>query len=109
MNRLDEADAMLGTVLDKSGHIWLAHSRSQVKLAKGDLSLALALVDEAIAGAVGAERKYRSSFLLQRAKVRLAMGDDPTADIAEGRRETSNAGLHEGFDDVELRHANRDP
>lgn len=109
LNRLDEADAMLGTVLDKSGHIWLAHSRSQVKLAKGDLSLALALVDEAIAGAVGAERKYRSSFLLQRAKVRLAMGDDPTADIAEGRRETSNAGLHEGFDDVELRHANRDP
>ena len=107
LNRLDDADEMLATVLDKSGHIWLAHSMSQVKLAKGELPLALTLVNEAIAGAVGAESKYRSSFLLQRAKVRLAMAEDPTEDIAEGRQETTNAGLHKEFDDLELRHTSQ--
>lgn len=105
LGRLDDAENMLNRVSDESGRIWLAHNLSQVKLAKGQLDLALSLIDESVAGAVGAERKYRSSFLLQRAKVRLAMGEEPTDDIAEGRAETENPGLLRDFDDVERRHA----
>jgi len=105
LGRLDDAEDLLETVSDESGRIWLTHNLSQVKLAKGELQLALTLVDESVAGAVGADRKYRSSFLLQRAKVRLAMGEDPSDDIAEGRLETDHSGLLRVFDEIERQHA----
>lgn len=105
LGRLDDAENLLNTVSDESGRIWLAHNLSQVKLAKGQLDSALILANESVAGAVGVDRKYRSSFLLQRARVHLAMGKDPGCDIAEGRQETDNPGLLADFDDVERRHA----
>lgn len=101
LGRLDDAEALLESVTDESGRIWLAHSLSQVKLAKGQLDDALTLVDVAIEGATGVNGKYRGSFLLQRAKVRIARGENSAEDIQEGRRYTTNTGLLKDFDNLE--------
>lgn len=92
-----EAEAVLETIEDKGGRIWLAHNLSQVKLALGKHEDALELADEAVVGAKGVNEKYRSSFLLQRAKVKMALDLDPADDIAEGRRHTTNPGLLDQF------------
>lgn len=97
LGRYLEAEAILEAIEDKSGWIWLAHNLSQVKLELGKLKEALELVDESVAGATGRNEKYRSSFLLQRAKVKVALHWDPTSDIAEGRLYTKNSGLRDQF------------
>lgn len=58
---------------------------------------ALLLVNEAVDGAVGLQRRYRSSFLLQRVKVKIALGQDPSEDIEEGIAATQNVGLLKQF------------
>lgn len=97
LGRFSEAETILETIEDKNGRIWLTHNLSQVKLELGKLEEALDLVSESIAGARGVNEKYRSSFLLQRAKVKVALRQDPTGDIAEGREYTNNRGLLEQF------------
>lgn len=100
LDRFQEAEAILEMIEDNSGRIWLAHNLSQVKLALGKLKEALELVNESIAGASGVNEKYRSSFLLQRAKVKRALGLDPADDLAEGRRYTDNPRLLDQFSAV---------
>jgi hypothetical protein len=97
LGRYPEAEVMLETIEGKSGWIWLAHNLSQVKLVLGKLEEALDLVNESVAGATGVNEKYRSSFLLQRVKVKIALRQDPADDIAEARRYTTNPGLLEQF------------
>lgn len=97
LGRFLESEAVLVAIEDQSGRIWLAHSLSQVKLKLGKLNEALDLVNESVAGAVGVNAKYRSSFLLQRARVKVALIQDPADDIAEGRRFTTNQGLLDQF------------
>ncbi len=93
LGRNEDAETVLEPIDDKGGRIWLAHNLSQVKLALGKHDDALELADEAVVGARGVNEKYLSSFLLQRAKVKIALDLDPSDDIAEGRRHTSNPGL----------------
>ena len=97
LDRFPEAEQLLESFDDENGRIWLAHSLSQVKLELGKLGEALTLVDEAVEGAVGIHRRYRSSFLLQRAKVKIARGQDPAEDIEEGIGATQHVGLLEQF------------
>lgn len=102
LGRNREAEVILETIEDSGGRLWLAHSLSQVKLELSKhepkkLNAALALAEEAVAGAVGKNHKYRSSFLLQLAKVKIALAEDPSADIEQGYRFTDNLGLHEQF------------
>jgi hypothetical protein len=97
LGRYSEAEAILEMIEDRSGWIWLAHSLSQVKLELGKLEDALDLVNASVAGATGVNEKYRSSFLLQRVKVKIALKQDPADDIAEGRRHTTNPGLLDQF------------
>lgn len=97
LGRYAEAEAILQTIEDKSGRIWLAHNLSQVKLKLGKPEEALDLVNESVAGATGVNKKYRSSFLLQRVKVKIALHQDPADDIAEGLRYTTNPGLLKQF------------
>ncbi|EMO9850648.1 tetratricopeptide repeat protein [Pseudomonas aeruginosa] len=97
LGRYAEAEAVLETIEDKSGWIWLAHNLSQVKLELGKFKEALDLVNDSVTGATGVNEKYRSSFLLQRVKVKSALHQDPADDIAEGRRYTTNPGLLEQF------------
>lgn len=102
LGRSREAEAMLENIDDSDGRLWVAHSLSQVKLElskhePGKLDAALALAEEAVVGAVGKYERYRSSFLLQLAKVKIALGDDPSAEIAQGYRFTDHSGLHEQF------------
>lgn len=97
LGRYAEAEVVLETIEDKSGWIWLAHNLSQVKLELGKFKEALDLVNDSVTGATGVNEKYRSSFLLQRVKVKSALHQDPADDIAEGRRYTTNPGLLEQF------------
>lgn len=97
LGRYVEAETILETIKDKSGRIWLAHNLSQVKLELGKFEDALALINESIAGAIGVNKKYRSSFLLQRVKVKIKLKQDPAGDIAEGHRYTTNSGLLDQF------------
>ena len=97
LGRYAEAEAILEMIEDRSGWIWLAHSLSQVKLELGKFQESLGLVNESLAGATGVNEKYRSSFLLQRVKVKIALKQDPGEDIAEGRRHTTSADLLEQF------------
>ncbi|WP_035823780.1 tetratricopeptide repeat protein [Janthinobacterium sp. RA13] len=97
LGRYQEAETIFETIEDKSGRIWLAHNLSQVKFKLGKFMEALNLVNESVTGATGVNEKYRSSFLLQRVKVKIALCQDPTGDIAEGRRYTTNPGLLEQF------------
>lgn len=93
LGRHREAEAILEMIEDKSGRIWLAHNLSQVKLELGKFDEALDLVSESVAGATGVNEKYRSSFLLQRVKVKIALHQNPADDIAEGLLYTTNPGL----------------
>lgn len=102
MGRHPEAEAIFESIEDESGRIWLAHNLSQVKLELGKLDEALDFVNESIEGANGINEKYRSSFLLQRVKVKVALGQDPTCDIVEGRRYTSNSWLLSQFSSFEI-------
>jgi tetratricopeptide (TPR) repeat protein len=97
LGRSLEAEAILETIEDKSGWIWLAHNLSQVKFELGKFKEALNLVNESVTGATGVNEKYRSSFLLQRIKVKIALRQDPADDIAEARRYTTNPGLLKQF------------
>jgi tetratricopeptide (TPR) repeat protein len=97
LGRYPEAETIFETIEDEDGWIWLAHSLSQVKLKLGKFKEALNLVNESVTGATGMNEKYRSSFLLQRAKVKVALCEDPTGDIAEGRKYTTNPSLLEQF------------
>lgn len=97
LGRYAEAEATLQPIDDKGGRIWLAHSLSQVKLELGKFEETLDLVNESVAGATGVNEKYRSSFLLQRVKVKIALHQDPADDIAEGLRYTTNPGLLDQF------------
>lgn len=101
LGRHTEAEAILESIEDGSGRIWLAHNLSQVKLELGKLDEALDLVNESIEGANGANERYRSSFLLQRVKVKVALGQDPSCDVAEGRCHTTNTGLLSQFSSFE--------
>lgn len=93
LGRYSEAEAILETIEDKNGRIWLTHNLSQVKLELGKFEEALDLVNESVAGAISMNEKYRSSFLLQRVKVKIALSQNPEDDIAEGLRHTTNPGL----------------
>lgn len=95
--RYTDAEAILQTIEDESGRIWLAHNLSQVKLELGKFKEALDLVDESVAGATGVNEKYRSSFLLQRVKVKIALHQNPANDIAEGMQYTTNPSLLDQF------------
>lgn len=102
LGRTPEAEALLQSIEDGDGRLWVAHSLSQVKLelSKGEpgkLVAALALAKEAVVGAVGKDEKYRSSFLLQLAKVKIALGEDPSTEIAQGYRFTDHLGLRKQF------------
>lgn len=97
LGRYAEAEAILQPIDDQGGRIWLAHSLSQVKLKLGKFDEALHLVNESVAGATGVNGRYRSSFLLQRVKVKIALHQDPADDIAEGIRYTTNSGLLDQF------------
>lgn len=102
LGRSQEAETLLETIEDGDGRLWVAHSLSQVKLelSKDEpekLVAAMALAEEAVVGAVGKDEKYRSSFLLQLAKVKIALGQDPSAEIALGVKFTDHLGLHEQF------------
>ncbi|PWE42707.1 tetratricopeptide repeat protein [Pseudomonas prosekii] len=97
LGRYEDAETILERIEDKSGRLWLAHILSQVKLELGKLKEALDLVNESIAGATGVNEKYRSSFLLQRAKVKIKLNQDPAGDIAEGPRYTTNLSLLDQF------------
>lgn len=103
LDRHGEAEAILESIKDGSGRIWLAHNLSQVKLELGKLDEALDLVNESIEGATGVNEKYRSSFLLQRVKVKVALCQDPACDIAEGRLYTTNPGLISQFSSFEAK------
>ncbi|KXV02222.1 tetratricopeptide repeat protein [Acetobacter cerevisiae] len=98
LGRYIEAETVLEKINDESGYIWLTHNLSQVKLALGKLEPALDLIKQSVAGAVGTNLKYRSSFLLQSAKVKIALNDDPTTDIAEGCSYTKNPKLLKQFE-----------
>lgn len=93
LDRFIDAEAILETISDDPGRPWLAHNLSQVKLALGKLPEALALIDESVTAAVGANERYRSSFLLQRIKVKRALQLDASADIAEAFSFTKHPGL----------------
>lgn len=95
LDRHSEAEEILETIDDESGWIWLAHNLSQVKFKLGKFQEALHLINDSINGATGMNAKYRSSFLLQRVKVKIALLQDPSDDIAEARRYTTNPGLLE--------------
>lgn len=97
LGRRHEAEAILETIEDQSGRLWLTHSLSQVKLELGKFEEALDLVNESVAGATGMNARYRSSFLLQRVKVKIALRHNPAEDIAEGIRCTTNPGLLDQF------------
>lgn len=97
LGRYAEAEAIFETIEDKGGWIWLAHNLSQVKLKLGKFEEALDLVNDSVMGATGVNEKYRSSFLLQRVKVKIALHQDPEDDIAEGLRYTTNPGLLDQF------------
>jgi len=97
LGRYSEAEAILETIEEKNGRIWLAHNLSQVKYELGKFKEALNLANESVSGATGINEKYRSSFLLQRGRVKVALCEDPVDDIAEGRRYTTNSGLLEQF------------
>ncbi|MBC8879493.1 tetratricopeptide repeat protein [Pseudomonas cerasi] len=97
LGRYAEAETIFETIKDSGSRIWLAHNMSQVKLELGKFDEALALVNESIAGATGVNKKYLSSFLLQRIKVKIKLSQDPGRDIAEGRRCTTNQGLLDQF------------
>ncbi|MES3001207.1 MAG: tetratricopeptide repeat protein [Pseudomonadota bacterium] len=97
LGRYAEAESILQTIEDEGGRIWVAHLLSQVKLELGKLEEALDLVDESVLGATGVNEKYRSSFLLQRVKVKVALHQDPVGDIAEGLQYTTNSGLLDQF------------
>ena len=101
LGRYAESEIILETISDTSGRIWLAHNLSQVKLGLGKLEQALDLARECVEGAIGENEKYRSSFLLQRAKVKIALGRSPSSDITEGYRHTTNAGLVAQFAELE--------
>ncbi|WEL76062.1 tetratricopeptide repeat protein [Pseudomonas sp. CBSPAW29] len=101
LGRHTEAEAILESIEAGSGRIWLAHNLSQVKLELGKLDEALDLVNESVEGANGANERYRSSFLLQRVKVKVALGQDPSCDVAEGRCHTTNTGLLSQFSSFE--------
>lgn len=101
LGRHIEAEAILESIEDESSRIWLAHNLSQVKLELGKLDEALDLVNESVEGADGANERYRSSFLLQRVKVKIALGQDPSCDIAEGQYYTKNTGLLSQFSSFE--------
>ncbi|GLQ56688.1 hypothetical protein GCM10010862_39470 [Devosia nitrariae] len=81
LGRFEDAESVLQDIDDPDGRIWVANSLSQTKLGLGKTGEALALADEAIAGATGRNEIYRASFLLQRAKTLLAIGQDPTAEV----------------------------
>ncbi|WP_421577457.1 hypothetical protein [Shinella sp. M31] len=81
LGRFEESEILLQGIDDPDGRIWIANSLSQTKLGLGKTQEALALADEAIAGATGRNEIYRGSFLLQRAKALLALGKDPTAEL----------------------------
>jgi tetratricopeptide (TPR) repeat protein len=93
LGRYAEAETILDAIEGNSSRIWLAHNLSQVKFELGKLEEALDLVNESVEGATGVNEKYRSSFLLQRIKVKVALHQDPASDIADARRYTTNAGL----------------
>ena len=56
------------------------------------------LSDEAIEGAVGKNTTFRGSFLIQRIKTKLALGQDPFSDIDEALRLAENDRQHEELD-----------
>ncbi|WP_257814162.1 hypothetical protein [Burkholderia glumae] len=93
LGRYAEAETILEAIKGNSSNIWLAHNLSQVKFELGKLEEALELVDKSVAGATDVNEKYLSSFLLQRIKVKIALRQDPTSDIADARRYANNAGL----------------
>ena len=93
LGRWEEAKNVLSGIDEPTGRIWVAHSLSQVELALGKLPEALSLANEAIAGAVGRHVQYRGSFLLQRIKVRIEMGDRPLDDIEEAVQCSDNGRL----------------
>lgn len=97
LGRYVEAETILEAIEDTSSRIWLAHNLSQVKLELGKLEEALDLVNESVVGATGLNEKYRSSFLLQRVKVKIELQQDPADDIAEGQRYTTNLRLLDQF------------
>lgn len=97
LGRYVEAETILEAIEDTSGRIWLAHNLAQVKLKLGKLEEALDLVNESVVGATGLNEKYRSSFLLQRVKVKIELQQDPADDIAEGQRYTTNLRLLDQF------------
>lgn len=103
LTRYSEAEKILEAIEDSSGRLWCAHSLSQVKFELGKFGEALELVNESVAGAIGKNERYRASFLLQRVKVKIALGEDAAADIAEGRSYTNNPGLLEQFDALSSR------
>ena len=105
LGRDPEAETLLESFTDVGGRIWLAHSLSQVKLALGKIEPALALVNEAVEGAVDHNIIYRSSFLLQRAKVKIWLGQSAVDDIAEGLEHTRNQGLIGEFEKLRVRAA----
>lgn len=81
LGRFDTAEIVLQGIDDPDSRIWVTNSLSQTKLGLGKTAEALTLIDEAIAGATGRNEIYLGSFLLQRAKTLLALGEDPTAEI----------------------------
>ena len=83
VGRYKEAEALLARIVDSDGRIWVAHSLSRAKLGLGKLDEAKDLVDEALAGTTERNRRYRASFLLQRIRVRLAIGETPVDDFKE--------------------------
>ncbi|WP_372353792.1 hypothetical protein ACDH63_07335 [Xanthomonas axonopodis pv. maculifoliigardeniae] len=102
LGRYPEAEVILEGIEDRNGWIWLAHNLSQVKLQLNKPNEALDLVNESVQGAHGNNIKYRSSFLLQRAKVRIALNQDPSCDINEGLLHTNNPGLIEKLNSLLL-------
>jgi tetratricopeptide (TPR) repeat protein len=83
VGRHEEAETLLAGIVDDDGRIWVAHSLSRAKFGLGKLDEAKLLVDEALAGTTGRNKQYRASFLLQRIKVRLAIGETPADDFVE--------------------------
>ncbi|MBZ9727947.1 hypothetical protein LB554_28800 [Mesorhizobium sp. CO1-1-11] len=101
-----EAVAMLEAIDDKGGHIFIAHSLSRAKLGLGHAGEALALSNAAIDGAVGRHENFRCSFLIQRIKVKLELGEEPFSDIDEASRLAENDRQHEELDMLRKRAIN---
>jgi len=95
VDRLEEAETLLAGIVDDDGRIWVAHSLSRAKLGLGKLDEAKDLVDEALAGATGRNQQYRASFLLQRIRVRVAIGETPADDFNEAVSLADNQSLLE--------------